>query len=93
MGSPERHPEERAKYGPLLKQQAEINEEQRRVGWSVVVRGRMEAVDDGGDIERLQEAKPVAWAPGGRPHYLRLNPSLVSGRRISITDVPSNWWG
>ena len=68
-------------------------DEQRRVGWSVVVRGRMEAVDDRGDIERLQEAEPVAWAPGDRPHYLRLNASLVSGRRISITDGPSNWWG
>ena len=68
-------------------------DEQQRVGWSVIVRGRLEAVNDRGDIELLQEAEPVAWAPGDRPQYLRLNASLISGRRISITDGPSNWWG
>jgi nitroimidazol reductase NimA-like FMN-containing flavoprotein (pyridoxamine 5'-phosphate oxidase superfamily) len=68
-------------------------DEQQRVGWSVVVRGRMEAVTDPQEIARLQNVQLVSWAPGNRPRYLRLKPSRITGRQISIADLPSNWWG
>ncbi len=67
--------------------------EQQRVGWSVVVRGRVEAVTDADEIARLQNVPLVTWAPGNRPYYLRLKPSRITGRQISIADLPSNWWG
>jgi nitroimidazol reductase NimA-like FMN-containing flavoprotein (pyridoxamine 5'-phosphate oxidase superfamily) len=67
--------------------------EQQRVGWSVVVRGRVEAVTDADEIARLQSVPLVTWAPGNRPYYLRLKPSRITGRQISIADLPSNWWG
>jgi hypothetical protein len=46
----------------------------------------------GGDAE-LEQLPVNTWAPGDRPHYIRLNPGLITGRRISITDLPDNWWG
>jgi nitroimidazol reductase NimA-like FMN-containing flavoprotein (pyridoxamine 5'-phosphate oxidase superfamily) len=68
-------------------------DERQRTGWSVVVRGRVAEVDDPDEIAELEQLPPDSWAPGDRPHYIRLNPSLITGRRISITDLPDNWLG
>jgi uncharacterized protein len=68
-------------------------DEQRRVGWSVVVRGRVQAVTDPEEIARLQDVELVTWAPGNRPHYLRLKPGRITGRQIDIADLPPNWLG
>ena len=68
-------------------------DEQRQVGWSVVVRGRVEAVTDPDQIARLDDVQLVTWAPGNRPHYLQLKPGRITGRRISVADLPSAWWG
>jgi uncharacterized protein len=69
-----------------------VNEEQR-LGWSVVVRGYMHPVTDLQDLAELEETPLVSWAPGERPHYIRLQPKTLTGRRISIRELPSNWWG
>jgi uncharacterized protein len=48
---------------------------------------------------RLRPARRIApntaagLAPTPKPHYVQINASQVSGRRIRIADVPSNWWG
>lgn len=68
-------------------------DEQQQIGWSVVVRGRIEAVTDPDEVERLDALKLITWAPGSRPYYLRLRGGRVTGRRISIADLPSHWWG
>ena len=51
-----------------------------RSGWSVVVRGRIEAVDS--DELPTPEPRPTPWAEGQRTLYLRLTPDLVTGRRL-----------
>jgi nitroimidazol reductase NimA-like FMN-containing flavoprotein (pyridoxamine 5'-phosphate oxidase superfamily) len=51
-----------------------------RSGWSVVVRGRIEAVDS--DELPTLEPRPTPWAEGQRTLYLRLTPDLVTGRRL-----------
>jgi nitroimidazol reductase NimA-like FMN-containing flavoprotein (pyridoxamine 5'-phosphate oxidase superfamily) len=66
---------------------------QQRLGWSVVVRGRIQAVSDADEIRQLDQIPLLTWAPGDRPYYLRLVPSRITGRQISVADVPSNWWG
>lgn len=33
------------------------------------------------------------WAPGDRSQYVRIIPELVTGRCISVAELPSNWWG
>lgn len=62
-------------------------------GWSVVVRGRAEEVTDPAELKRLRELPLVPWAPGPKDHFLRVRPSQVSGREISVADLPANWWG
>jgi uncharacterized protein len=68
-------------------------DDSRRTGWSVVARGHVEAVTADSDLAELRKLPLVTLAPGGRPHYIRLKPAMITGRRISIVDLPSNWWG
>jgi hypothetical protein len=35
----------------------------------------------------------VAWHPSANSRYARVKPSQVIGRRITIADLPPNWWG
>jgi uncharacterized protein len=68
-------------------------DETYEIGWSVVVRGRAEEVTDEDKLAELRQTPLLAWHPGPNPRYVRINASQVSGRRIRIADIPSNWWG
>ncbi|MCW2848418.1 MAG: pyridoxamine 5-phosphate oxidase-related, FMN-binding protein [Marmoricola sp.] len=63
-------------------------------GWSVLARGRVEAVTDRRDLEHIREvAEPQPWASGGRSLYLRLRWTEMSGRQLGthwdpLLDVP-----
>ena len=52
-------------------------------GWSVLVNGRLERVADPVEARRLTRQSTVPWAGGDRPVVLRIDPSRVTGRRIS----------
>ena len=64
-----------------------------RTGWSVVIRGQAEYVTSRAGLERLRRLPPVPWAPGAKAHYVRIRATEVTGRRISVADLPSTWWG
>lgn len=52
-------------------------------GWSVVVRGRAEAVTDAQELERIHSTwEPRPWASGARALYLRIPWTELSGRQI-----------
>jgi nitroimidazol reductase NimA-like FMN-containing flavoprotein (pyridoxamine 5'-phosphate oxidase superfamily) len=68
-------------------------EERERTGWSVVVSGRAEEVADPTQLDELSRTPLLPWAPGDRSLYVRITPELVTGRCISVADLPSNWWG
>jgi nitroimidazol reductase NimA-like FMN-containing flavoprotein (pyridoxamine 5'-phosphate oxidase superfamily) len=51
-------------------------------GWSVLVRGEAVAVTDPAELERLRDLPISPVAPGRKPHYIRVMPALVTGRRI-----------
>jgi nitroimidazol reductase NimA-like FMN-containing flavoprotein (pyridoxamine 5'-phosphate oxidase superfamily) len=68
-------------------------DERERTGWSVVVSGRAEAVVDPEELEELRQTPLLPWAPGDRSQYVRITPELVTGRCISVAELPSNWWG
>jgi uncharacterized protein len=53
-----------------------------RSGWSVTVVGRCEEVTDAGDVARLDELSLESWAPGARNHFLRIVPTIVTGRKL-----------
>jgi uncharacterized protein len=55
-------------------------------GWSVLVVGRAEEVTDPDDIARVVARRHARWRAGDQMHWLRIVPSKVTGRRISVTD-------
>lgn len=64
-----------------------------QVAWSVVVRGHAEEVTDKDTIAELKKTPLLAWHPGTKPRYIRINARQVIGRRLSIADLPADWWG
>lgn len=57
---------------------------ERHTGWSVVVTGRLREVTDyeGETLERLRRLDVSPWAGGARDHWMRLEPTRITGRRI-----------
>lgn len=56
---------------------------ERQRGWSVVARGRAEAVVRPAELEHIREIwEPRPWASGARSLHLRLRWTEISGRRI-----------
>jgi uncharacterized protein len=52
-------------------------------GWSVVVQGIAQRITDPDDLERLRRLPLRPWAPGPKDDYVRIAPTIVSGRRLS----------
>lgn len=57
-------------------------------GWSVIVKGRAEEVTEAAEIERLSGVRTVAWRSSGSEHWIRIESSEVSGRRIEAVTRP-----
>jgi nitroimidazol reductase NimA-like FMN-containing flavoprotein (pyridoxamine 5'-phosphate oxidase superfamily) len=69
-------------------------EEGARTGWSVIIEGVTAEVSFPGDIGRLNRLGLQPWAPGPRPHWLRIRAWTVSGRRIVIpADKMTGYYG
>lgn len=69
--------------GSMLAFEVDGVDHERWRGWSVVARGRAEAVTDPLELERIQETwQPRPWAAGNRILYLRIPWTEVSGRQI-----------
>lgn len=82
-----------ALHGSPVAFEVDGTDEPQQLGWSVVVRGFLEEVTDPDERDRLSATPLVAWAPGAKAHYVRVNPRLVSGRRIRVQGLPSHWFG
>lgn len=59
-----------------------------RSGWTVVVTGRVELIDDPAHLERLAALRLQTWLPSPTDCYLRLRPELIAGRRIPTLPAP-----
>jgi nitroimidazol reductase NimA-like FMN-containing flavoprotein (pyridoxamine 5'-phosphate oxidase superfamily) len=53
-----------------------------RQGWSVLVKGRAEDVVDSSRLHELRKLPLEYWAIGDKPHWIRITPMEVTGRRI-----------
>jgi hypothetical protein len=53
-------------------------------GWSILVRGRAELVDDAGLHATLAERGLRPWAAGDRTTLVRLRAATISGRRVRL---------
>ena len=57
-------------------------DEAARSGWSVLIRGEATEVTDPAELARLRKLRVSPWAPGAKPHYVRILPAKLTGRRI-----------
>ena len=72
-----------------------------RRGWSVVVKGRTEVVEDPAEIDRLRELghEPRPWAKGMRRTYIRIPWREITGRVVgeewlgSSRPAAQTWFG
>ena len=55
-----------------------------RAGWSVIISGVPEEVTRPAEIRRLDGLGLDVWAPGRRPHWIRIGAWTVSGRKIIV---------
>lgn len=69
-------------------------DEDHRVGWSVLVRGRLVEVVDPAEIARLDALHIDTFDPGaGKDHLVRLQPAVITGRRIPLpSEMPAGWF-
>lgn len=86
---------EAARPGSAASFQIDAADQDRRVGWSVLVRGILEEVEDPAEAKRLGvDVEPLAG--GERPHVVVLKPLSTTGRRISLerghAAADSNVW-
>jgi uncharacterized protein len=57
-------------------------EPEDETGWSVIVVGAVEEITNAAEVSRLERLGLRPWAPGAKPHWLRIRSTVVSGRRI-----------
>lgn len=50
-------------------------------GWSVVVHGLTEVVEDDAEVARLNQIGVRPWGGGERPYWVRIRPLSVTGRQ------------
>ena len=66
----------------------------RQAGWSVTAIGHAREVTDPAEIARLEQLDLSSWAPGERPHFIRISPGIINGRLLGRdraapeTDIP-----
>jgi len=52
-------------------------------GWSVIAGGPVEEITNTAEINRLGGLGLHPWAPGEKPHWIRIRATVVTGRRIA----------
>jgi uncharacterized protein len=82
-----------SKFYALLRQNTAAFEvdgidQEKRTGWSVIIVGATEEVTTPSDVRRLDTLGLDHWAPGERPHWVRIRAWTVSGRRIAADGEP-----
>ena len=56
-------------------------------GWSVMVVGRAEEVDDPAVVARAARLRKAIWGAGPSVRWVRVFPAKMTGRRISATEL------
>ena len=59
-----------------------------RSGWSVVLTGRFDLVEDAAELAHLESLGLESWVPTPTDRYLRMRPDIISGRLIPKAAVP-----
>lgn len=74
--------------GAMLAFEVDGMDHENHRGWSVVVRGRGEVVDDALELEEILHTwAPRPWASGQRALLLRIPWTEITGRRLGSWDI------
>jgi uncharacterized protein len=57
-------------------------------GWSVIVRGQARVLKTDADIQRAERAQLLPWTATLKPHYVRVSPAEITGRRFEFGPEP-----
>jgi len=69
--------------GAAVSFQVDRTDDRLSQGWSVLLTGSAERVEDPAVVSRLDEQETAqSWAGGERPLWIRIRPDTVTGRRI-----------
>jgi len=71
------------KSGSEVAFEADDTDETRKIGWSVLVEGKLSAVIDPVEVEGLEQLHHESWAPGIRDYWMRIVPTSMTGRAIT----------
>jgi hypothetical protein len=67
-------------------------DENHRLGWSVLVRGKVTEVTDAEELDRIRGLPLDPFAGGRRPRFVRILSASISGRRVDIPEnIPEGW--
>jgi hypothetical protein len=66
----------------------EVDDHNVAGGWSVIVRGRARSLRTNEDIEEAERAQLLPWVSYEKPHFVRVLPDLVTGRRFQFGSPP-----
>src|SRR6266508_1535785 len=61
-------------------------DEATRTGWSVLVRGEATEITDPAELARVRKLPLYSWAPGAKTRYVRILPTVLTGRRIGLPE-------
>ena len=53
-----------------------------QLGWSVVVRGQAHVISDSDELAHARCLPLMPWAEGDKEHFVKIDATLVSGRRL-----------
>ncbi len=67
--------------GATVAYEADYIDTELHLGWSVIVRGQLQAVSDADEAARYRD-RLSSWAPGRRDDVLFIEPVFVSGIRL-----------
>jgi nitroimidazol reductase NimA-like FMN-containing flavoprotein (pyridoxamine 5'-phosphate oxidase superfamily) len=68
----------------------EVDDHDFEQGWSVVVKGRAEAMSNSADLERARQAQLLTWTPNVKQHYVRIAAAQITGRRFRFGTEPDH---
>lgn len=71
-----------AVFGEGVAFEVDSVDEQRRVGWSIVIQGTAEEVEKLDDLMDVEALDVEPWAEGYKGRYLRITADRISGRRV-----------
>ena len=60
----------------------EVDDHNVAEGWSVIIKGTARSLRSDEEIEEAERAQVLPWITSEKPHYVRIVPEVVTGRRF-----------